>query len=80
MIGRGQTRDVMKKLVITGAAGRIGSVLRRGLSDVADELRLIDRVPIEGTESFIGDLAGMDAAITALGRRGRCGPPGGNPV
>jgi uronate dehydrogenase len=60
----------MKKLVITGAAGRIGSVLRRGLRDVADELCLVDLVEIEGEDereqTLPADLTDIDSVLLAL--------------
>jgi uronate dehydrogenase len=60
----------MKSLVITGAAGRIGSVLRPGLRDVAHELRLVDRAEIEGQggreEVVRADLTDFQAAHAAL--------------
>jgi uronate dehydrogenase len=60
----------MQTLAITGAAGRIGSVLRRGLRDVAERLRLVDIDPIEADdereEPFIADLSSMDQALLAL--------------
>ena len=60
----------MKRLVITGAAGRIGSVLRDGLRDVADELRLVDAVPIEAVDdredALVADLTDLDRALAAL--------------
>ena len=39
------------RLVITGAAGSLGSQLRRGLAPLAEELRLHDRAPIENPSS-----------------------------
>jgi uronate dehydrogenase len=60
----------MKRFVITGAAGRIGSVLRSGLLDLADELRLVDIRPIEPEdereETVAADLGDLDAALAAL--------------
>ncbi|MGH7835445.1 MAG: NAD-dependent epimerase/dehydratase family protein, partial [Candidatus Binatia bacterium] len=44
------------RIVITGAAGRIGSQLIAELSG-AHELRLIDRRPVAGRGSIVGDLA-----------------------
>jgi uronate dehydrogenase len=63
-------RRIMRRLVITGAAGRIGSVLRRGLRDVADELRLVDIKSIDSEdrreEPVTADLASMESALAAL--------------
>jgi uronate dehydrogenase len=60
----------LKRLVITGAAGRIGSVLRRGLQDFADELRLVDVREIaaedDREQTLAADLADFDAALAAL--------------
>jgi uronate dehydrogenase len=60
----------MKRLVITGAAGRIGSVLRRGLGGVAGEMRLVDQAPLDsgsGEEKLVAaDLRKMDATLDAL--------------
>ena len=36
----------MRRLVITGAARRVGTVLSRGLQGVAGEMRLVDVVPV----------------------------------
>jgi nucleoside-diphosphate-sugar epimerase len=44
------------RVVITGAAGRIGIQMVEELSD-AHELRLIDRVPVPGRKSIVADLA-----------------------
>ena len=51
-----------KKVLITGAAGRIGRVLRAGLKD-RYQLRLMDRQPIAGAEVadvHIGDAADLE--------------------
>jgi uronate dehydrogenase len=60
----------MKRLVITGAAGRIGSVLRHGLQEVADELCLVDLVEIaadhDRERTVVADLADIDSALVAL--------------
>lgn len=62
----------MKELLITGAAGRIGSVMREGLRGDY-RLRLCDRVPVEGLvdgESFvegdITDLAQMEEVVDGV--------------
>jgi len=39
-----------KKILITGAAGRLGSELRRGLAPLAESLRLADRVEIKDVQ------------------------------
>lgn len=72
------------KILITGAAGRIGTVLVRGLKD-RYALRGFDRVPVPGLkDAVIGDIAdfgavshateGMDAVIHLAGV-----PSGGAP-
>ena len=60
----------MDTVAITGAAGRVGSVLRDGLQPLASELRLIDRVPLEELRDNeraytldLGDLDGHTAAF-----------------
>jgi len=70
----------MKKILLTGAAGRIGSVLREGLSDLDCHLRLSDQRPIETqpNEDFVKAdlsdpkqvaplLAGMDCVVHLAG-------------
>lgn len=56
-------------ILITGAAGRLGSELRRGLAPLARRLRLTDRVDVQNLqpneEAFITDLAD-EAAILKL--------------
>jgi uronate dehydrogenase len=62
------------RVLLTGAAGNIGSVLREGLRTGLDELRLSDRVPIdpaEGTsETFLRadllDTAAIDRAVAEV--------------
>jgi len=38
----------MRSLLITGAAGGVGTMLRQGLRGLADEIRLFGRTAIEG--------------------------------
>ena len=40
-----------RRILITGAAGRLGTELRNGLAQLADELRLADRVEIPDLQS-----------------------------
>jgi uronate dehydrogenase len=40
-----------RRILITGAAGRLGTELRKGLAHLADELRLADRVEIPDLQS-----------------------------
>lgn len=58
-----------KTILITGAAGRLGSELRRGLAPLADRLRLADRVEItdlqDHEEAVIFELSDADAAMAA---------------
>ena len=52
----------MKKVLITGAAGRIGRTLRAGLNGRCD-LRLMDREPINDAEVddvHVGDVADVE--------------------
>ncbi|GGM10907.1 NAD(P)-dependent oxidoreductase [Pseudooceanicola nanhaiensis] len=59
-----------KKILITGAAGRLGSELRRGLAPLADTLRLADRVACEDLqpheEGVVFDLADEAATRAAI--------------
>ena len=56
-------------ILITGAAGRLGTQLRRGLAPLARRLRLADRTPIEdlaeNEEALTFDLADEAATIAA---------------
>jgi nucleoside-diphosphate-sugar epimerase len=55
----------MKKTVlVTGARGRIGSVLCEALAETYD-LRLLSSKPIEGVDSIVADIADLDAMIAA---------------
>jgi uronate dehydrogenase len=59
----------MRRLAITGAAGTLGGWLRRSLAGLADEVRLIDRRPLEagpGEDVLVGDLADLGVARRAL--------------
>jgi uronate dehydrogenase len=56
------------RLLITGAAGNIGTVLREGLRDVAPALRLMDSAPIAarpGEEVVSGDVRSLEDARRA---------------
>lgn len=61
----------MSRLLITGAAGRVGAVLRRGLRDRWDHVRLSDQHPLEpetaSEECVVADLTD-DAAVHELCR------------
>jgi uronate dehydrogenase len=61
----------MKKLVLTGAAGRLGSYLREPLTKMCDELVSTDLVDDIGTlyagESYVkADLASLDAMLEVI--------------
>ena len=59
----------MDRLLITGAAGDIGSVLREGLRGVASTLRLMDREPQTagaGEEVVTGDIRSLEDARRAV--------------
>ena len=61
----------MKKLVLTGAAGRIGSYLREPMSKMCDELVSTDIVDdigalYEGETYAKGDLASLDDIMRVL--------------
>ena len=53
-----------KKVLITGAAGLVGGVLRDGLKDDY-ELTGVDRVAIEGFNSLVADTTDLDAVLPA---------------
>jgi uronate dehydrogenase len=57
------------RILITGANGRLGSRLRKGLAPLARRLRLADREPIadlqDHEEQAIFDLADMDKTVAA---------------
>lgn len=57
----------MKRVLITGAAGAIGSVLRRGLRSRYGLLRLADSRPVDaaaaGEETVRGDVTDMETAL-----------------
>ena len=58
-----------ERILITGAAGRLGSELRKGLIPLAKTIRLADRQPMtdlaKHAELVIFDLSDMEAAIAA---------------
>jgi uronate dehydrogenase len=68
------TTSGFPRVLLTGAAGRIGSTLREGLRADLEELRLSDREPLEpvaGTsETFVGadllDLSALDGAVAGV--------------
>jgi uronate dehydrogenase len=56
----------MKRLLITGAAGSVASMVREGIRGVADEVRLVDLRSIEGEEVMVGDLTDLAFARRAI--------------
>lgn len=58
-----------KRILITGAAGRLGSFLRTGLAPLAEKIRLAGRHPFENLaqneEEVVFDLSDMEATIAA---------------
>ena len=54
-----------KKVLITGSAGRIGTVLRQALHDKYD-LSGIDRAPVPGFDSAVADLTDLAAVAQAF--------------
>jgi uronate dehydrogenase len=60
----------LQRLLVTGAAGQLGSVMRKRLRSMADILRLSDIHPIEdtvpGEEAVVCDLADADAMKTLV--------------
>ena len=54
-----------KKVLITGAAGRIGSILRRAL-DNKYRLSGVDRVAVPGFDSIVGGLTDFPAILPAF--------------
>jgi uronate dehydrogenase len=61
---------VYERLLVTGAAGRIGAVLGPGLRDVARHLRLTDVEPVDAGgaagEFVLADLRDFEATLTLL--------------
>lgn len=57
----------MARVLITGAAGRFGAVIRKGLGDAGHHVYLTDLVPIEGEPgSTQGDLADLSVALRVV--------------
>jgi len=59
----------MKRIVLTGAAGGVGTLLRPALRGVADEVRLVDLKPVDagaGEVVMTGDLTDLAFARRAL--------------
>jgi len=56
----------VRRLLITGAAGGVGTMLRSRLRGVADEIRLVDLRPIDGEDVMIGDITDLAFARRAI--------------
>jgi uronate dehydrogenase len=58
-----------KTILITGAAGRLGTELRKGLAHLADTLRLADRIAVENVraneEALTFELSDVAAVMKA---------------
>ena len=61
-----------KKVLVTGAAGRIGSVIRRFLGEKY-ELSSLDIVEVEGIESHVADLAELEVVEEVVEEEGAGG-------
>lgn len=57
--------DVTRRVLVTGIAGGIGGIVRRDLGSKY-ELSGLDRVPVEGVESHVADLADREAMRPAF--------------
>ena len=55
----------MQRILITGAAGRIGRMLRARMPRPDRELRLLDRVPVDEPGAITADVADLDAMMAA---------------
>ena len=56
----------MKRLLITGAAGAVGTMLRAGLHGIADETRIVDVMSIAGEDVLVGDITDLAFARRAI--------------
>ena len=59
-----------KKLLITGAAGNLGKVLREGLAPLAETIRLTDRIEMDAAgdheETVVAELGDFDAVMKVV--------------
>ncbi|MEU7816073.1 NAD(P)-dependent oxidoreductase [Pseudonocardia sp. NPDC049154] len=55
----------MQRVLITGAAGRIGRMLRARMPRPGRELRLLDRVPVDEPGAITADVADLAAMVAA---------------
>ena len=60
----------MIKVLITGASGLVGGVLRNGLGDKY-ELSGVDRLPIDGFDMLVADSTDIDSRSTPLSPKPR---------
>jgi uronate dehydrogenase len=61
-------REIPARVLVTGAAGRIGSCLREGLRPLVEELRLTDAetvAPVDNERFVAADLADGEAIVAA---------------
>ena len=54
-----------RKILVTGAAGRIGTIVREHLGGKYD-LAGLDRIAVEGVDSHVADLSDLDAIRPAF--------------
>jgi uronate dehydrogenase len=73
----------VKRLLITGAAGTVGRMLRDGLGRVADEMRMLDLRPMEtrtGEVCIQGDVTDLEVVRRAMSGCDACVHLAGIPV
>src|SRR5919201_1640270 len=73
----------MNRLLVTGASGTVGGILRDGLRDLANEVRLLDLRPVEPREREIfvqGDVSDLESVRRAIAGCDACVHLAGQPV
>ena len=55
----------MKKILITGGAGLVGSILIEGLKNNF-EIRILDHKAVEGIDSRVGDISNLESILPAF--------------
>ena len=55
----------MKKILITGGAGLVGSILIEGLKNNF-EIRILDQKAVEGIDSRVGDISNLESILPAF--------------
>ena len=55
----------MKKILITGGAGLVGSILIEGLKNNF-EIRVLDQKTVEGIDSRVGDISNLESILPAF--------------